>query len=160
MARVTFGTFSLEAPPGWSLSSVILAGPIDESPPMGLLSTNVVRPFQRNLITTLEVVATTETPESYVQRQVRGLKQAGVQRYEAARPETVELQDGLTGLLTEQIIVSHEGERVRQMQLVVIIDRTAHTVIASHLDGAPFESARTEFRQLLTSIALPRAHEP
>jgi hypothetical protein len=155
MARVTFGTFSLEAPEGWSLSSVILAGPVDDAPKKGLLSTKAVRPFQRNLITTLEVVPDSETPESYVQRQIKGLKEAGVQRQEAAKPERIKLPDGLEGLLTEQIIVSHEGERVRQMQIVVLIDGVAHTVIASHLDGAPFESARAEFRSMLTSVALP-----
>jgi hypothetical protein len=156
MARVTFGTFSLEAGPGWSLSSVILAGPVDETPKQGLLSTKAVRPFQRNLITTLELVPDTETPESYVARQIKGLKEAGVQRQEGAKPEKVKLPGGLEGLLTEQIIVSHEGERVRQMQMVVIIDHVAHTVIASHLDGVPFENARAEFRAMLTSVA-PRS---
>ncbi len=156
MTRVTFGTFSLEAPDGWSLSSVILAGPVDDAPSKGMLSTRAVRPFQRNLITTLEVVPDTETPESYVQRQIRGLKEAGVQRQDAAKPKTVSLGDNLKGLLTEQIIVSQDGERVRQMQLVVIIDHVAHTVITSHLDGVPFESARAEFEKMLTSVALPR----
>jgi hypothetical protein len=156
MTRVTFGTFSLEAGAGWSLSSVILAGPVDEAPKSGLLSTKAVRPFQRNLITTLELVPNTETPESYVARQIQGLREAGVQRREGAKPEKVKLADGLEGYLTEQIITSHEGERVRQMQMVVIIDHVAHTVIASHLDGAPFESARAEFRTMLTSVALPK----
>jgi hypothetical protein len=152
MSRVMFGTFSLDAPEGWTLSSVILAGPIDDAPTKGMLSTKSVRPFQRNLITTLEEVGSNETPESYVQRQIKGLREAGVQRTEGAKPEKVKLTGGGEGLLTEQIIVSHEGERVRQMQLVVINRGVAHTVIASHLDGAPFESARTEFRLLLTSM--------
>jgi hypothetical protein len=155
MTRVTFGTFSLDAPDGWTLSSVILAGPVDDAPGKGLLSTKAVRPFQRNLITTLEQVPSTETAESYVQRQIRGLKEAGVQRTEGAKPEKVKLAGGSEGLLTEQIIVSHDGERVRQMQLVVISREIAHTVIASHLDGAPFESARAEFRKLLTSMQVP-----
>ena len=156
MTRVTFGTFSLDAPGGWTLSSVILAGPVDETPKAGLLSTKAVRPFQRNLITTLEVVPDSETPESYVGRQIKGLKEAGVQRQEAAKPERVKLSDGLEGLLTEQIIVSHEGERVRQLQVVSIINNVAHTLIASHLDGVPFEGARAEFKSMLSSLALPK----
>src|SRR5688500_11647253 len=107
MTRVAFGTFSLEVDPGWSLSSVILAGPVDEAPKQGLLSTKAVRPFQRNLITTLELVPDSETAESYVARQIKGLKDAGVQRREGAKPEKVPLAGGLEGLLTEQIITSH-----------------------------------------------------
>jgi hypothetical protein len=152
MTRVQFGTFSLEAPQGWTLSSVILAGPVDESPGKGMLTTKAVRAFQRNLITTMERVAEKETPASYVKQQLDGLREAGVSRQEARPPEPVKLASGHEGLLTEQIILGAGGERVRQLQLVVIKDGIAHTSIASHLDGAAFEGAREEFRRLLLSF--------
>ncbi|CAN0586422.1 unnamed protein product, partial [Laminaria digitata] len=50
------------------------------------------------------------------------------------------------------IIQGAGGERVRQMQLVVIKNGIAHTTIASHLDGASFERARKEFRAMLVSF--------
>jgi hypothetical protein len=156
MARVTFGTYSLEAPETWTLSSVILAGPIDEVSTKGLVSTKSVQPFQRNLITTFEQVSKEETPESYVQKQIEGLRQAQVTRQAIGKTERVRLEDGLEGLLLEQIIVGHGGERVRQMQLVVIVEGIAHTTIASHLDGATFEKARAEFRSMLLSFGRPR----
>jgi hypothetical protein len=152
MARVQFGTFSLEAPQGWTLSSVILAGPIDEPPSKGMLTTKAVRAFQRNLITTMERVSDKETPASYVKQQLEGLREAGVSRQEARPAETVKLAGGHEGLVTEQIIVGAGGERVRQMQLVVIKGGIAHTSIASHLDGPSFEGAREEFRRLLLSF--------
>ena len=80
MTRVTFGTFSLDAPQEWTLSSIILAGPVDDTPGQGMLTTKAVQPFQRNLITTLEQVGPKETPEQYVERQVAGLREAGVPR--------------------------------------------------------------------------------
>ncbi len=152
MPRVKFGTFSIEAPNDWTLNSVILAGPVDDSPGAGMLTMKAVAPFQRNLITTLEQVGPKETPESYVKRQIDGLKEAGVPRQEGNKPETVTLTSEQVGLLTEQIIQGAGGERVRQMQLVVIKGGIAHTAIASHLDGASFESARKQFRTMLLSF--------
>jgi hypothetical protein len=153
MPRVTFGTFSLEAGADWTLSTVILAGPIDEGGGSGgMLTTKSVRPFQRNLVATMEEVDSSTTLESYVKRQIDGLRQAGVARQDAGKPERLKLGNGLEGLVTEQIIVGGTGERVRQMQLVCIKDGIAHTIIASHLDGAPFEAARKSFRQMLVSF--------
>ena len=152
MPRVKFGTFSLEAPDDWTLNSVILAGPVDDSPQQGMLTTKAVQPFQRNLITTLEQVGPNETLEGYVQRQIDGLREAGVPRQEGRPPEKVNLEGGQEGLLTEQIIQGPDGERVRQMQLVVIKKGAAHTTIASHLDGASFERVREEFRKMLLSF--------
>ncbi len=152
MPRVKFGTFSIEAPNNWTLNSVILAGPVDDTPGAGMLTTKAVQPFQRNMITTLEQVSPKETPETYVKRQIDGLKEAGVPRQEGNKPESVTLEGGLTGLITEQIIQGAGGERVRQMQLVVIKNGIAHTTIASHLDGASFERARKEFRAMLVSF--------
>ena len=152
MPRVSFGTFSLEAPGTWTLNSVILAGPVDEAPAMGMLTTKAVQPFQRNLITTLEQVGSSETLESYVKRQIDGLKEAGVPRQEVKKPERVTLASGEAGLITEQVIQGAGGERVRQMQLVVIKQGVAHTTLASHLDGPSFESARSEFRAMLLSF--------
>lgn len=153
MTRVTFGTFSLDAPKAWTLSSIILAGPVDDTPGQGMLTTKAVQPFQRNLITTLEQVSPQETPEKYVDRQVQGLKEAGVPREQIGSNERVEITGGHPALLTEQVIVGAGGERVRQMQLVVIKDGIAYTVIASHLDGASFERVRGEFRSMLLSFS-------
>lgn len=152
MPRVKFGTFSIEAPNNWTLNSVILAGPVDDAPGAGMLTTKAVQPFQRNLITTLEQVGPKETVETYVKRQIDGLKEAGVPRQEGKKPEKLTLPGGQVGLLTEQIIQGAGGERVRQMQLVVIKNSVAHTTIASHLDGASFERARDEFRTMLLSF--------
>lgn len=153
MNRVQLGPFSLEAPEEWTLSTVILAGPIDE-PAAGLKmpTTKAVAPFQRNLVATMEQINGPMTLESYVKRQVDGLKAAGVPRQDAAKPERVKLTNGLDGLITEQIITGASGERVRQMQLVCIKNGVVHTVIASHLDGTQFESARAEFKKMLLSF--------
>ncbi|MCK6552896.1 DUF1795 domain-containing protein [Myxococcota bacterium] len=152
--RVTLGSFSLEASQDWTLSTVILAGPMDETAPgAGMPTTKAVRPFQRNLVATMEQVEPSTSLEAYVKRQVDGLRQAGVQRQEAAKPERVKLASGLDGLITEQIILGNSGERVRQMQLVCIKNGLAHTVIASHLDGKSFEAARESFRGMLLSFA-------
>ncbi|MBK8013189.1 MAG: hypothetical protein IPK13_17760 [Deltaproteobacteria bacterium] len=150
--RISFGTFSMEAPEGWSLSSIIMSGPIDEAIKLGPTTARQVPGFQRNLITTFEEVGEGVTNEAYVDRQIEGLRQAGVPRQEGAKPLKIKLGSGADGLLTEQVIQGATGERVRQMQLVFIKDGIAHTAIASHLDGAPFESARAEFRRLLESF--------
>jgi hypothetical protein len=151
---MSFVTFSLETTADWSLSTIILAGPPDKEPPAkGMLTTKVVKPFQRNLVATMEHVAPGETAESYVDRQIEGLRQAGVIRQEAGQPEKVPLAGGVEGLVTEQVILGGSGERIRQMQLVTIKDGIAHTIIVSHLDGAPFEAARSEFRKMLLSVS-------
>jgi hypothetical protein len=153
MPRVTFGNFSLEAPDEWTLSTVILAGPVSEDlPEMGLLGGKTVRPFQSNMIVTMERVGPEVTPESYVRRQLEGLREAGVDRRDARTPEKVQLENGIEGLLTEQVILAATGERVHQMQLVCIKNEVAHTIIGSHLDGAPFEAVRDEFRKMLLSF--------
>lgn len=153
MPRVNFGSFSMEAPNDWTLSSIVLGGPIEEAPGKGMPTTKAVKPFQRNMVITLERVGASDTAEAYVKRQADGLKAAGFPRQEMAPPETVELLNGESGVITEQVIVGQGGERVRQMQLVYIRDGIAHTAITSHLDGPSFEKARTEFREMLISFA-------
>src|SRR6516225_3727541 len=102
MPRVSIGPFSIDTTDDWSLTTVILAGPVDDNPTnQGMLSTKAVRPFQQNLVATMEQVESSETPESYVKRQIEGLRQAQVQRQETAPPERVKLKVG-EGLLTEQ----------------------------------------------------------
>jgi len=153
MSRVSIGTFSLETSPGWTLSTVILAGPVDDTPPEpSLLQGPTSRRFQRNLVATMEEVAEDETPENYVRRQVDGLGKARVERRQVGDPRKVELAGGLQGLITEQLIVGDSGERVHQMQLVCIRQHVAHTLITSHLEGVPFDAAREEFEQMLLSF--------
>lgn len=153
MPRMTIGPLSLEVLGTWTLSTVILAGPIGEqSPEVGMLGGRAVRPFQPNLVATMEQVTQDVTRENYVRRQIEGLRQAGVGRQEAQEPEGVQLAGGADGLLTEHVIMGPGGERVRQMQLVTIKEGVAYTIITSHLDGAPFDAAREEFRTMLLSF--------
>jgi hypothetical protein len=152
MPRVSIGPFSIDASDEWSLTTVILAGPVDDNPSnQGMLSTKAVRPFQQNLVATMEQVEPSETPESYVKRQIEGLRQAQVQRQETAPPERVKLKVG-EGLLTEQRVISPSGERVRQLQLVSIKNSIAYTLIATHLDGATYDKNKAKFRAMLVSF--------
>jgi hypothetical protein len=116
-----------------------------------MLSTKAVRAFQQTLVATMEQVAANDTPEKYVERQIKGLKEAGVSRTEAKKPERVKLGSG-EGLILEQIVIGPTGERVRQMQLVSIKDGVAFVLIASHLDGAAFDKARASFEKILLSF--------
>lgn len=144
MPRVKFGTFSIDAPDDWTLQTIILAGP------PGAAETS--RGFQKNLITTFDFVGPHETADAYVKRQNAALDQIHMGRKKVGAPETVRLSGGQEGLLTEQVIQGQTGELVRQLQLVVVKDGVAHTTIASHLDGAPFEAERAEFRRVLLSF--------
>jgi len=149
MPSVTIGPFTLDAPPEWTLSTVILAGPVEDS--AGDSLTADATPFQMNLVATMERVDDEVTAEDYVDRQVAGLRSVGVSRRGAKEAETVQLSDG-EGLLTEQVIKGQTGERVRQMQLVAIKHGVAYTLICSHLDGPLFENSRATFRRMLLSF--------
>jgi hypothetical protein len=152
MSRIVIGPFSVELSPEWTLSTVILSRPLAEAPQeQGLVNASAI-PFKANLVAMLEQVTSDQSIESYLVRQVDGLSQAGVVRYNASDPERLKLSDGLDGLITEQVIQGPSGEQVRQMQLMYIKDRVAYTLIASHLDGEPFEAMREEFRALLLSF--------
>lgn len=153
MPRISLANaFSIDAPGDWTLSTLILSGPVEEAKSSGMLTTKAVRPFQQNLIATMEQVDQKETPKSYVDKQLEGLRKAGVQRQQGAPPEDVKLADGSSGLLTEQIVVGPGGERVRQLQLVSIKRGVAFTLIASQLDGAPYEKSKKGFREMLLSF--------
>jgi hypothetical protein len=152
MPRVRLGPMSLDVPEDWTLSSVILAGPRDSEAGVPAADDRSPRPFQRNVIISLEQVSSDETPDVYFERQEKGLGEAGVESGLIGDPEEVELGGGAWCLLSERVIVSSEGERVRQMQLITIKDKVAFTVIASHLDGIPFEAVREEFRKILESF--------
>jgi hypothetical protein len=152
MPRVTLGPLSIEPPDKWTLTTFILAGPLeDEAPRSSLLGGKRPKPFQRNLVATIEQLTRDETPTAYVERQIQGPKQAAVSREEAARKD-VSLDGGLTGLLTEQVISSPDGDVVRQMQLVCISEGLAYTLVTTHADGQRFEMARTEFLKMLLSL--------
>jgi len=154
MPRVTFGTFSVEAPSDWTLSTVALLGPVEDQPlAKGMLTTRVATPFRRNLVATMEQINPGETAESYANRQMEALRAAHMVREEVGEPEIVQLAGGIEGLVTERIIAVPSGELVRQMQLVTIKEGIAHTIIASHHDGASFEAVRSEFRTMLLSVS-------
>ena len=153
MPQIRVGPISVNLRSDWTLSTIILVGPQDDQQPdPRLLTPNVVSPFQRNLVVTCEQVSDAMTADIYVKRQIEGLRKAGVPRGDVRAPERVDLSDGGEGLITEQVIVGGTGERVRQMQLVCIKGGTAYTLITSHLDGAPFERTRDEFRAILLSF--------
>jgi hypothetical protein len=154
MPRKAFDDFSLELPDTWTLQTMILAGPKEESPEDAAFPTAQAPPgFRENLVLTRELVGPDETPESYVRRQLFELVvKAGMSRREGASPEPVRLASGLDGLLTEQVVHSPTGERVRQMQLVCIKNGVAITAIISQLDGPPFQRARASFRTMLLSL--------
>ena len=118
----------------------------------GMLTAKKSKPFNQNLIATMEPVSDSETAESYVKKQTDGLIQAGVQRTETAKPETVKLASGLEGLITERSVVGPGGERVRQLQLVTIKSGVAHTLIASNIDGLTYEKQKAQFRAMLSSF--------
>jgi|SRR6266550_4849788 len=152
MSRVTIGTFSLDVGPAWTLTTVILAGPTGESSAGSrLLTSQAPNQFQQNLVAVMEQVGSDETPRNYFDRQIEGLRKAGINRQEAKEPEQVEV-GGRDGLLTEQVVSSPTGEWVRQMQLISIKDGVAYTLIATHLEGEPFERARDSFRAMLLSF--------
>ncbi|MBI2377180.1 MAG: hypothetical protein HYV07_24480 [Deltaproteobacteria bacterium] len=156
MARLNLGTFSIEASDQWTLSTMILAGPVEEpNDKLKLKTAKPPKPFQQNIIVTMEQVKNDETPESYVKRQIQGLVEANVRRKETASPENVELAGGQKGYLTEQSVTAPGGEQVRQLQLVTIKKGVAFTLIASNLDGPAFDASRTAFRKILTSFAAP-----
>jgi hypothetical protein len=151
MPRVTLGPVSLEAPDDWTLSTVILAGPLDKN---GLQEgERSSGKFQRNFVVTTEQVPADTDLEDYVRRQEEGLVEAGVETTLIGEPEDVSLAGGRAwGRLDERVIVGSDGQLVRQMQLVTLKSGIAFTMIASHLDGPPFERVRREFRDLLLSF--------
>lgn len=152
MPQIPLGSFSLDVPVGWALTTLILTGPVDEESGTDGPERFPSKPFQQNLVATIEQVERSENAKSYVQRQIDGLSKAGVSRSEKAAPEEVSLPGGVFGLLTEQLIVGLGGERVRQLQLVTIKNRVAYTLIASHQDGEPFEESRQDLKKMLLSF--------
>ena len=109
--------------------------------------------FRRNLVATMEPVAEGETLEAYFRRQLEGLRKTGLEQRLARHPETVKLTGGLDGLLAERIITAPSGEFIHQMQLVCIREGIAYTLVATHLEGAPFEAAREGFQRMLLSFS-------
>ena len=100
----------------------------------------------------MEEVGPDVSAGSYLDRQLTGLREAGVTRYEGRPPEQVLLADGAIGIITEQVITGSTGQWVRQMQLITIKDKIAHTLILSQLEGPSFEIARDQFREMLLSF--------
>lgn len=140
---MNFGSFRMEAPPDWTLSSIALVGPLGDSAPNA---------FQRNLFVNMERVGPGDTPETHLEHQIAALAAAGIERAEVSPPESLSLADGRPAVLYEQILMGQGGERVRQMQLIFVKDGIAHTAIASELDGSSFDSVRDELRTMLLSF--------
>lgn len=147
MPKVDFGTFSMEAPADWTLSTIGLAGPVEATS-----SGDDVLSYQRNLVVTMEQVPPEDTARGYVERTRNSLSAAGI-LHEVGEPETVQLARGGEAVLIEQVVVVQDGHRVRQLQLVFLKGGLAHTATASHRDGQAFEQVRAEFREMLLSFS-------
>ena len=113
MPQINIGPVSVDLRSGWTLSTIIFAGPQDDQQPdPSLLTPNVVRPFQRNLVVTCEAVSASVTADSYVKSQSDGLRKAGVAHGYARPPERVDLSGDREGVITEAVVVGPNGERV------------------------------------------------
>lgn len=145
MPKVSFGTFSMEAPADWTLGQIVFVGPI------GVAAEGAAHLFQRNLTVTLESVSPEETAASFVRRTNEARLATGLFLQPLGEPEAVTLANGLHGVLTEHA-AGQGAERVHHFQLVFIKNGIAHTAIATHMDGKPFELAREEFRRMLLSF--------
>jgi len=149
------GPVSLEVGDDWTLSTVVLAGPLPTSGVEALDDDALPLPaatFQPNLVVTMEQVEGDVTPQIYVRQQLEGLRKAQVMRQTSRAPEIVKLASGRDALLTEQILVGPGGDSIRQLQLVTIKAGVAFTLIASALDGPSYAQDYDRFRRMLLSF--------
>ena len=152
MAHISVGSFNITTPAGWQVASLILVGPPDMAHPS---SPGQQGMFQQNVVVVTEPVEDNETVEAYVKKQTEKLKEQNALHRPPGPLEKVTLAGGRTGVLFEHVVLGPGGEKVRQMQLVSLSGGFAHALIASHMDGLPFESQRESFRGILTTVALP-----
>jgi hypothetical protein len=152
--QIDLGSFAVTAPPKWQIASLILVGPPDSPKgpggPAGMQGN-----FQQNLVVVSELIEKTETLQSYVQKQTSKLQQQGALHRPPGPMEKVNLGEGREAVLFEHVVLGPSGEKVRQMQLMTLRSGMLHALIASHLDGLPFEAQRESFRSMLKSAKLP-----
>lgn len=147
-ASIAVGRFALDPPPGWQVASLILLGPPDAG------AAGAAGPFQQNVVVVCEKLGEEETLEGYVARQTQKLKEQGAMSLPPGPMEKVPMGGERRAVMFEHVVLGPQGEKVRQMQLVTLKDKNLHALIASHLDGLPFEAARETFSALLRSIRL------
>lgn len=153
MPRVHYGSISVDVSPDWSLSTVVLLGPVLQTTDTPLLiQSQAQQAFQHNIVATVEKIGADETLINYVQRQLQGFRQAGVNRQELVAPEDVRLSNSCDGMLWEHMVSGPTGQLVGQIQLVSIKDGFAYTVIASCLYGPSYKKERENLRQILLSF--------
>jgi hypothetical protein len=153
MSRVHFGRISIDAPPDWTVSTVVLVGPaVQFTDTPRLIQPRTQQSFQSNIVATSEKVDADEVLERYVQRQLEDFQQAGVSRKELMKPEEVQLDNDQAGILWEHAITAPGGQLVGQIQLVTIKDGFAYSVIASCLYGPAYEKDRENLRRILLSF--------
>lgn len=150
--QIDLGSFTLKAPPKWQIASLILVGPPDQAGPS---TPGAQGTFQQNLVVVSEMVEKGETLQSYVQKQTSKLQQQGALHRPPGPMEKIALGEGRESVIFEHVVLGPSGEKVRQMQLMTLKAGMLHALIASHLDGLPFESHRDNFRGMLTSAKLP-----
>ncbi len=148
--QIDLGSFAVTAPSQWQIASLILVGPADSAKGPGVQGN-----FQQNLVVVSEAIDKTETLQSYVQKQTAKLQQQGALHRPPGPMEKVNLGDGREAVLFEHVVLGPSSEKVRQMQLMTLRSGMLHALIASHLDGLPFEAQRESFRTMLKSVKLP-----
>lgn len=148
-----FGDFQLDIPKDWTLSSIILTGPNPSRKDLPQTKFRTLS-FRKNLVFTSERVDNEVTADSYLQKQAKGLIDAGVQ-HKSIILEEVFLENNIRGILTEQLVIGPGGEYVQQMQLVCVNNGMAYTLVTSDLAGEPYEKAKEEFKELLLSFSIP-----
>ncbi len=153
MPRMILAHLSIDTPADWSLTMAVVAGPQvvapPENPEIPGLEPAV---FQKNLVVTVERVGAEETIDSYLERVSLGVSQSGFSVTQKGSSEQVKLDNGSDGVVNEQVIVGLDGQRVRQMRLVVFGSGFAFVGIASQLDGLPFSLEREAFRKMLLTL--------
>ena len=149
--QIDLGSFALKAPPKWQIASLILVGPPDAPGATPGVQGN----FQQNLVVVSEMIEKGESLQSYVQKQTSKLQQQGALHRPPGPMEKLSMGEGREAVIFEHVVLGPSGEKVRQMQLMTLKGGMLHALIASHLDGLPFESQRESFRSMLQSAKLP-----
>ena len=151
-SSMTVGNFNLPTPEGWHMASLILVGPPDAA---NQNAPGQAGGFQQNLVVVSEMVDAEETTEAYVKKQTQKLKEQNALHRPPGPLEPVTLAGGRAAVLFEHVVLGPGGEKVRQMQLISVNSGSVYALIASHMDGLPFEAQREAFRAILLGAQLP-----
>ncbi len=147
MAIIDLSGTALDIPNDWFCATAVFVAP-PKSSGTGMPTVHTGTTFSTNVVLSREIVPPHTNASTVIDGQLRQLRAMGEDVQLRSRADRNN-DHGQSGLMCELSRSAPGGERLKQLQWIVVDGDVAHILTATALDGIDFQNERPELERIL-----------